>query len=268
MAEKLGITFGICTFNRKELLVKSLKSLGNVCGLERINIRIYDDCSTEYDEGFLRKIFPYADSIKRASKNQGADMNTAAMYEDFLQSSDEWLFNADSDLLYSADIIDRILELKDASGGFMTMFNCINHRTIGTEKEFVIKDSVGAAGCLLSRNVVELILNQIQNRGFGFDVKYSRLLREHGFKLYATRHSYVQHIGVEGFNSRDINFDYGENFNVKDGLNAEIIEETFETYIRRIAQYRLRSSWKIYYFIISLPRRLRRLMKIAKERLL
>lgn len=250
MDDQLRITFGICTFNRKSILEKSVASLKNIKDIEKANILIVDDCSTEYDESFLRNLFPSA-RIIRQKHNKGPDKNTSIMYEEFLKSDDDWLLNADSDLIYRSDIMGAIQQYKDKSKGFITFFNCINHNTIGKKKYLVEKDSVGAAGCLLHRTIVKYILDNISFRNNGFDVGFSKLLRDSSIRLYATKDSYVQHIGVSGFNSKDITFDYGENFRCDSLKNAEILEETFETYLKTVNKFKKRKSWKIYYFLTS-----------------
>lgn len=255
-----GITFGICTFNRKDILKKSAESLQRIAGIQSINIRVYDDCSTEFDLGYLKKLFPMAKCIKRGVKNQGADKNTSRMYEDFLNSGDEWLFNADSDLLYRKDILEAIERYKGLSKGFISFFNCINHNTVEDFGNLVEKDSVGAAGCLLHRDVVRMILKKIKYRNARFDVNFCKMLKREGYRLYATKSSYVQHIGVSGFNSRDIRFDYGNGFSCDSLENANSIEETFETYIKSICRYKKTKSWKLYDFIVSIPRRSKRVL--------
>ena len=101
----MKITFGICTYNRKDILVKSAKSLNAISGIEKVNIRIYDDCSSEFDETELRALFPTAKSIIVRPENVGADMNTALMFEDFLTTEDEYLVVADADLIYRRDCL-------------------------------------------------------------------------------------------------------------------------------------------------------------------
>ena len=267
MGSNVGVTFGICTYNRKNILERSAASLSQIKDINRVNIRIYDDCSTEFDEAYLWSLFPKAVSIKINLNNVGADKNTSMMYEDFLKTGDQWLFNADSDLLYRTDIIDKIANITKGSKEFVTLFNCINHNTITKSEEFVVKDSVGAAGCLLSRKCVELILSNIKERQYKFDVGFCKLLREKGYKLYATKESYVQHIGIHGYNSRDINFDYGKCFICDNLTNAQAIEETFEQYIRTVAEYKKTSSWRIYNFFISIPRRIKKITKIVRARI-
>ncbi len=254
--------FGICTYNRKEILQRSISSLKNVDCLDSVDIIIFDDCSTEYDEKYLRDLIPFVSQIIVQPRNFGADKNTSDMYEFFCTSEYDWLFNADSDLIYSKDIVNKINEYKDTCNGFMTFFNCINHRDVGEKSGFVLKDEVGAAGCLLNKDIVKFILDKIKYRTTGFDVNFSRLLIQSGHDLICTKQSYVQHIGVVGFNSRNIKFDYGKYFVCEDQTNGEIVEETFERYMEIVGDFRSTSSFRIFNFIISIPRRIKKVFKI------
>ena len=261
-----SITFGICTYNRRQILMNSAKSLALVRGIEKVHIRIYDDCSNEYDEAFLRSLFPDAVSITRQKVNLGADKNTSLMYEDFLKSGDEWLFNADSDLIYRADLLEAMESLKEECGGFMTFFNCISHGDVREAGRFVEKDSVGAAGCFFRRDVIQLILEKMKVRSVSFDVGFSKVLRRNGYPLYACRNSMVQHIGVTGFNSANIIFDYGRGFVPDSQVNAQIVEDTFEAYVASVREFSRRRSFWAYNFITStIPRKIDRYGRVLRE---
>ena len=265
MINNNGITFGICTYNRKEILLKSVNSLRLINGFDDIDIRVYDDCSDDFDIRFLEELFPKTAHIVRNNRNLGADRNTSLMYEDFLKTDNMWLFNADSDLIYRKDLMEAISKYKSQCDGIISFYNSFSHNDLGNEgEELVIKDNVGAAGCLIRRDIVEVILHGIKNNKMHFDIKFSKFLRNNGLKLYATKHSYVQHIGVNGFNSRDINFDYGKNFLCDSIYNATIIESTFENYIESVINFRKRKTWKVYYFVISIHRRIKKLFFFMK----
>lgn len=62
----------------------------------------------------------------------------------------------------------------------MTFFNCINHNSISDFGEFVEKDSVGAAGCILSKDVVRLILDRDP-----FEAARAFRMRAHGAEYYS-----------------------------------------------------------------------------------
>ena len=53
----MKVTIGIPTYNRKELLVVMATSLYKSELGDAVNIRVYDDCSAEYDALFLKELF-------------------------------------------------------------------------------------------------------------------------------------------------------------------------------------------------------------------
>lgn len=254
---KLKITFGICTYNRKDILLKMASSLKQIEDFNSINIRIYDDCSTEYDLEFLRKVFPDAKTIIRHDKNLGADKNTAYMYNDFINYDDEWFFNADSDLIYRKDILSFISDCIDNSLQFFSLFNTLNHKAVGSANDFFVKKNyVGAAGCCFNKNLIKTIIREVNDAHINFDFKFCDYLRNNGYDIIVSKESYVQHIGVDGYNSTNIFFDYGQNFKCDSMVNGIIIEETFERYMTLVNTFKNSYKWKIYYSVGSLPKRI------------
>lgn len=59
----MKIIMMISTYNRKEILEKSISSLKKVKNLEKFEIQIYDDKSSEYNEQYLKEKIPFAKKI-------------------------------------------------------------------------------------------------------------------------------------------------------------------------------------------------------------
>lgn len=227
----MKITFGICTYNRKDIIEKTAKSLYEIIGIENINIRIYDDCSKEYDLGYLKKLFPSAKTIVSSKKNLGADANTRNMYLDFLSTEDDFLFNADSDLIYNPNILKELEKLITQTDGFLTSFNTFAHPIIRELNEnFVEKEHVGAAGTFMTKRVARLIVNSINEYNQKFDWSFCKLLRDNNIRIFCTRNSLVQHIGFIGQNSNITSVDFGSNFEMTSLTNAKILETYIEKF--------------------------------------
>lgn len=242
------------------MLEKSAKSLKEITGYGGIHIRIYDDCSSEYGEAYLRQLFPEAETIIVHKKNHGADENTSMMYEDFLKSGDDILFNADSDILYHKDILRYLIWAIGHSDGFVTLLNVPSHPAVAREGNGMLrKEVVGAAGCCLTRRAVRLSLKGVRSRKSSFDTKMCVCLRERGIRILCTEKSYVQHIGVAGQNSDFFSFDYGLGFDCGSLLNAQIIEEAFESYVSSIYAFKQSRIGKLYGVFITLYRRMKKL---------
>lgn len=223
------LMIGICTYNRKNLIEYTSRSLGEVEGIQNTCVRIFDDCSTEYDKQYLNKKYPMADKITINKENLGADHNTQKMFKDFANSDNEYLFIADSDLIFNTDILKQIengikeLEEKNETVIF-SLFNAHTHKVIGDYSErFEIKKDIGSAGTVISKEAVEKFINKEYSNKISFDNFYCNMLTKEGARIFCTKNSYVQHIGITGQNSFLNSVDMGINFKVDTIDNAEAI---------------------------------------------
>jgi hypothetical protein len=212
------------------------------------NIRVYDDCSTEYGLDELKQIFPNAASIKRNSRNLKADLNMFSFYKDFLASQDKFLFNADSDIIFNKKWLLHGLELIGSTDGVLSLFNATSHHAKEiVNSTFCIKETVGAAGTLFTRERIEEIVNYFSefqdSELFSFDWKWSEFLVKNNIRIFCTNDSLVQHIGYHGQNTiityqgyKKIKthkpfFDFGKNFKIDTLETGQIINDIFEKFV-------------------------------------
>jgi len=227
------LTIGIPTYNRRKLLELMASSLYESDISIPHNIRIYDDCSTEYGIEELRKIFPTAASIKINEVNLKADKNTYQMYHDFLSTSDQLLFNADSDLVFSKDWLNTTLRLFEKTNGILSVFNANTHESYKTiDDELCLKKTIGAAGTLFHRDRISEFLSNIDSPDTlkEIDWRFSEYFANFGIPIFCVKNSLVQHIGYVGQNSKYY-FDFGRNFKVETGNQGQIINDILEKYI-------------------------------------
>jgi hypothetical protein len=230
------ITIGITTYNRLGLLKIMSSSLYNSNLSVPHNIRIYDDCSSEYTITELKGIFPTAVSIKRNERNIKSDKNIFQMYKDFLATSDNYFFNADSDLVFHSQWLVKALELLPETSGILSIFNSNNHAPLKIINEtFCIKESIGSAGTLFTRKRVEEFMRYFTSYEAGetFDFQWSKYFKDREAPLYCTNKSLVQHIGYSGQNSMFV-FDYGRNFVVDSVDKGQRINDVFEAYLDEV----------------------------------
>jgi hypothetical protein len=224
------VTIGITTYNRAntlEIMAKSLyKSDLNVPH----NIRIYDDCSTEYGRDFLEKLFPTAKSIKINQHNLRSDKNIYKMYADFVSTGDDYFFNADSDIIFNNQWLNAALELIVKTDGILSLFNANSHKPYKIVADTLcLKNTVGSAGVFFSRNrLVELMkyfnsIDQVK----GFDWQWSEYFTNNGIKIYCVNKSLVQHIGYDGQNA-GLYFDVGRNYKIETVEDGQIMNDIFE----------------------------------------
>jgi hypothetical protein len=163
-------------------------------------------------------------------------------YKDFLASSDEFLFNADSDLIFNRQWLRRALEIIHKTDGILSVFNATSHPAKEiVNDELCIKETIGAAGTLFRRDRIEEIINNFslskKPEIVSFDWKWSKYFNDHNVRIYCANNSLVQHIGYYGQNSvlkhrKTIKtyFDYGRNFVVDTIETGKIINDIFEQF--------------------------------------
>lgn len=226
------ITIGITTYNRLSMLRRMAASFYASQRPYPYSIRIYDDASTDYDERVLREIFPDAATIYRHTQNVGSDANIWYMYKDFLKYEDEILFNADSDLIFSQNWMERGIALLEMSDGILSIFNASMHKQIVNQGDIVEKEDVGSAGTFFKHDILEKLINSKHQTWEtcleGLDYQWCTFFKSIGIRICASSNSFVQHIGFEGYNSTMDNFDYGVNYQVDSILNGQLINDALE----------------------------------------
>lgn len=240
----MTVTIGIPTFNRLNILKIMAKSLYASNLPDYCNIRIYDDCSTEYGNAELKKLFPTAVSILRNSKNIRADKNMYIMYKDFLNSNDDYFFNADSDIIFHKDWIEKSLAMILKTSGILSIFNANSHEvTALIDSDLCIKNSVGAAGTLFAQKRLKELMVQFPDIKDvrGFDWQWSRYFTDNGVHIFCSNNSLVQHIGYTGQHSSYF-FDFGRNFEIETVQEGQIINDIFEAFIDECKIKRLREA--------------------------
>lgn len=228
------IVLGITTYNRLDILKKSVASLKSSIIPRNCRFRIYDDHSTDYGMDQLKEILPEAEVIYIQDQNQGSDGNIWTMYNDFVlrNKRGDIFVNCDSDLIYKNEWLYKAVEALKKTDGVLSVFNTENHRSIAEAEEFVEKEDIGSAGTVFDYEIAQLIIERFPNICLSaFDYKWCDFLRERGLRLLCTRYSLVQHIGIDGFNSDISSFDFGTGFEVDTFVNGQIINDVIEDYV-------------------------------------
>lgn len=228
------ITLAVATYNRADYLEKLSASLKESVDLERIHLRIYDDCSTELSVEDIRRIVPYATSVVRRASNLRADGNMYQIFQDFLSTEDEYLLLCDSDLIFRPGWLDVLLEQMPRTDGILSLYNSRMHPflpidTSDAQAVFASKEDLGAAGCAFTRRRVEDIVRAfpVLPTYTTFDWIWSEYFRQQGLRLCCLRESYIQHIGVIGQNNfgQLTRYDYGLDFLPVSAANQRIMVE-------------------------------------------
>ena len=257
------VTIGITTYNRKKILEMMASSLYSSDLSVPHNIRIYDDCSSEYGMEELKRIFPTAASISVNQENIKADQNIFRMHKDFLKSSDTYLFNADSDLLFARNWLNRALELVDKTSGILTLFNANSHGPCrAVDSDLCLKKTIGSAGTLLRRDRIEELLGYIDSTENvkAFDWQFSGYFNKMEIPIYCVNNSLVQHIGYIGQNTH-FYFDIGRNFKIESHEQGQMMNDMLEGFIDNIREIETAR-------IDNLPYHLKRIISIILKKIL
>lgn len=228
----MNIAIGITSFNRKEYLQAMVDSLRRSRGIERCAIRVYDDCSSDYDKETLRELIPEATEIVRRDTNMGSDRNIRQMYIDFLKTTDDVFVAIDSDLLFNPTWIEFIEKYFPKTDGIMSLYNSAMHATIGKvqieDVIFAEKEHVGSAAVVMSRDVVQMIADNIP-AGDAYDWRWSKYLRKTEKRLLVSDISYIQHVGLHGYNcDGSCSVEFGLNFYPEDVKDRKIVIDFFQ----------------------------------------
>lgn len=253
-----SVTIGITTYNRQSILEKMAKSLFlSDLSVANVHIRVYDDCSCDFDKNYLERLFPGA-IVKINKTNLKADLNTYNMYKDFLESQDEYFFNGDSDLIFRKDWLSFCLDNIEKTQGVLSIFNTKTHVPVAdvNDAAFVIKSDIGAAGTFFKRERIEGVIKSLSSIGKNkIDWGFSQYFLNSNIAIYCSKESYVQHIGLIGQNSSLNSIDYGENFKVDSIENGQIINDILTEFLKDITslfQTSLKKSkfYKFGYYVL------------------
>jgi glycosyltransferase involved in cell wall biosynthesis len=268
------LTVGITTYNREDYLRKTALSLLSSEGIEECHIRIYDDCSTQLSESLIKEIFPLSD-IRIRKKNLGADENIRQMYENFLDTDDEILMNADADLLFRPDWLPFLRQHFSHTDGVLSLYNSNHHpakRRVQLGNFFFLeKIHLGSAGTAFSRKMVEKIVKEMKiKNSLRLDWKWSEFLLSQGVRLLCSETSHIQHIGIDGQNSNGLDrLDYGFNFLPISETNEKFLVEFYEkllqgglkTSLEAMEQVRATKDFKLGSAILKYPRKIKNIIR-------
>lgn len=187
----------LTTYNRYEILKQSLDSLNKTNFPENCYLFIKDDCST--DERVINLLNTYKFNVKRSMtfnpENLGCDLNVLSCMEQGFTQETDYVFVLDSDAYYHPEWLNKNIELleKENNIGMAGTFNMEKHEVLEDKGDYVIKKSIGGFSVAVHRKIFENIPKEIE-----WDWKATRICKELGYKILATKESYSEHLGIIG----------------------------------------------------------------------
>ncbi|MDR0819995.1 MAG: glycosyltransferase [Endomicrobium sp.] len=230
----MKLMIAIPVYNRKKYLEITAKSLYECSNIDKSVIRVFNDCSTEFDDNYLKQLFNKSNAhIISREKNLKADGNAYQIMLDFLNTDNDVLFICDSDLLLRPDAVDYILNNFARTDGFLGLYNSELHRDIYFDGEFVYKEDAGFAGICISKNLLQKFVSKQEESSGSMDFKLSDFLIDSGVRLMVAKNCYVQHIGFCGQNCNSLSsIEFSANFMPLSDFNREIIDEILPTVLK------------------------------------
>jgi len=225
-AHPSDLLLGITTYNRLDTVALTARSLRHADGVAEVGILLIDDASTEYGLEALRPLFPPQTQLLRNAVNSGrADFAAHGLMRAFVeQRSEAALVILDSDLLVARDFLATALAVFPRTDGLLSLFNAHSHPGVMRDG-LLVKQSVGFAGTVWSRALVEEVLREVPPTD-RFDWDICDHLRATGRQVFCLPDSAVQHAGLlAGQNSRLLSADYGLGFTDTSWYNLSVLQE-------------------------------------------
>lgn len=191
------------TFNRIDYIKQTFSSLIKTV-LNNTLVLIIDDKSDNNTKQFI-KHFDFIDKhIIRFFKNENKNMHNSFLYGfDFGLNirSIKYLITLDSDTIHKPNWLEKELELFKKINDdkiIVTGFNTSSHPIKKSHKDFIEKKSIGGINMIFERNfykneIKEILVNV--KRGWDWEVIF--YFWKKNYKLYCTKPSVIQHIGIQ-----------------------------------------------------------------------
>ncbi len=211
------IMIAIPTHNRKGYTKFNADVIRLYHNISSEQLFIFDDCSTQYGEKELREWYGPDINYFPCTKKLLADSNTRRMFKYFSTSDYDIIFTVDSDTLFQSNWRSFILDnINKTGGGMMSLYHSSAswHKTYDCDTVLCKKHSLGAAGSVMTRDVVIKMLKNNKNKAF--DWGFVGYFKKIGQKMFVPEKSIMFHYGKQGQNN---------------GCNTQEVAKDFQRYL-------------------------------------
>lgn len=235
------IVLGITTRGRLPQVEAQGRSLRQCKGIDDVGIVVVDDCNDGYGPKELAQIYPRGARIYRTRRHSGAaSLACRIALEALTRTERAVVVILDCDLICAPDFLDTICTFLPRTKGFFSLFNTPSHPVIRNAGDGLLeKDAVGAAGCVMRRQIALEVLNAV-GPGLRFDWRMCAYLKSIDIPVLCLKESAVQHIGFAGGqNSGPASGDFGAGFgaDVNTSIMFETIVATMQTGFAALATH-------------------------------
>ncbi|MDR1952226.1 MAG: glycosyltransferase family 2 protein [Elusimicrobiota bacterium] len=222
----MKLFIAIPVYNRKEYLEITARSLYECSNVDKAEIVVFNDCSDEFDENYLKELFNRPNTkIINADEKIDIDIHYYNIMKYFIKTDCDVLAILDSDLLLRPDAIDYIFNNFNKTDGFLGLYNSELHRDLFFDGEFVYKEDVGFAGICVSKKVLSDFILRQDPKARAIDFKFSDFLLDNNIRITVAKNCLAQHIGFDGEHCSDTSVEFSANFIPASDFNKEIINK-------------------------------------------
>jgi hypothetical protein len=243
------IVLGITTRGRLPQVEAQGRSLRQCKGIDDVGVVVVDDCNDSYGPKELARIYPRGAKIYRTDRHSGNASHACRIALELMTRTERTvLVILDSDLICAPDFLDAICAFLPRTKGFFSLFNTPSHPAVLSAGEGLLeKDAVGAAGCVMRREIALDVLNAVGPEP-RFDWCMCAYLKSVDIPILCLKDSAVQHIGFAGGqNSGPASGDFGTGFgaDVNTSIMFETIVATMQTGFRSLAAHLVQQRRRI-----------------------
>lgn len=192
----MKIAVAIPTYNRAGYVQLCAAALDKT--IPSNDVWIFDDHSTEYTAGDLKKWFR-TKKVQQNTEHQKADKQARHILEWFITTDYDWLVTLDSDLIVHPDWLELLRGMLPRTQGVVSLYHSgnPNHLTLTCDNSLCEMQSLGNAGIVWSKVLATKMLSEM-SQSDGFDWGWTEWLRKQKIPQYAAKDSLVLHVGMHG----------------------------------------------------------------------
>lgn len=205
------ILISVPAFNRKNITQLCLSQIQRY-KTSNCFLQVYNDHSTEYDNGFLLN---YADEAIQMPHKMGIHNLRLYQLRKFLQSGFDFIYLTDNDVIHDPGFIRMLIFLYELGEKQfpVCIYNTMYHMQPGIilyQNNFILlKRTAPGVSMFFDRKMVETIIEVLDNTGeyqadFGFDYRVIAYLDR---PVITSVTSYLEHFGAGGINNPDFEKD-------------------------------------------------------------